>query len=58
MALLRKLFWLGVYLVSTLSFIVLFEKGTTDFSGNLVKQVEEFQQFVTKQLSSGKPSQP
>ena len=51
MALVRKLFWLAVYLASTLAFVVLFENGTADFSKNLGKQVEEFQKFVTTQMS-------
>jgi hypothetical protein len=55
MALLRKLFWLAVYVISTLSFVVLFENGTANFSKNLGKQVGEVKKFVSGQISSGKP---
>ncbi len=53
MALLRKLFWVAVFLASTLGFVVLFEHGPDRFVENFGKQAEEFRQFV-----QGLASQP
>lgn len=54
MALLRKLFWVILFVISTLAFVVLFEHGTTDFQANLVKQLQEARAFVEKSISGTK----
>jgi len=46
MALIRKFFWIAIFLIATLSFIVLFEHGTTDFKANLTNQIVEFRKLV------------
>ncbi len=46
MALIRKLFWIAVFLISTLAFVVLFEKGTNNFPENFVKQAKDFREFA------------
>ena len=51
MALLRKIFWLAIFVISTLCFVVLFEKGPTHFLPNLQKQVSEFSMAVKEQLA-------
>lgn len=53
MALLSKLFWFGLFVAFTLVFVVLFEHGTTNFSANFVKQVQEVCTFVEKKV--GRP---
>lgn len=55
MAMLRNLLWLVVFLISTLSFVVLFEKGTTNFQANLQSQVTEFASMAKEQLNPPKP---
>jgi len=54
MAFIRTLFWVAIFLISTLGFVVLFEHGTDDFTTNLTKQVEAFTQFVKEQTEGGK----
>jgi hypothetical protein len=54
MALIRKLFWIAVFLLSTLCFIVLFEHGTEKFSENLGKQIQEFRKMVNEQIQPPK----
>lgn len=54
MALLRKLFWVAIFLISTLSFIVLFEHGTHDFVPHLQKQIEELSKAAKDQISPPK----
>ena len=51
MALLRKIFWLAVFVIATLCFVVLFETGTTNFVPNVQKQIGEFSQVVKEQLA-------
>lgn len=46
MPLLRNIFWFAVFLISTLSFVVLFEKGPDNFVPNLKVQIEEFSKMV------------
>lgn len=48
MDLLRKIFWLFLFLVATLCFVVLFEKGPANFVPNVQKQFGEVVQFVEK----------
>lgn len=50
MVIIRQLFWVVVFLASTLSFVVIFEKGTTNFGANLGKEIGEFRQFVESQI--------
>jgi len=50
MALLRKLFWLCLFVVFTLVFVVLFEHGVANFQANFVKQVQEVGAFVEKKF--------
>lgn len=50
MALLRKIFWLAVFLFSTLCFVVLFEKGTDHYLDNLQKRLGDAVEFVQKQV--------
>jgi len=52
MALIRKLFWIVVFLISTLGFVVLFENGPANFADNFVKQAEALQGFVQDQLKN------
>jgi len=58
MAVLRKLFWFAVFLLATLSFVVLFEKGPDHFLPNLQKQAEEVVQAVKDQVAPAKPDKP
>jgi hypothetical protein len=54
MALIRKIFWLALFLFSTLCFVVLFEKGPDHFVSNFQKQVETLTKAVQDQMKSGK----
>ncbi|MEI8233623.1 MAG: hypothetical protein WCH57_02935 [Verrucomicrobiota bacterium] len=55
MALFRKIFWLAVFVFSTLCFVVLFEKGPDHFVANLRKQIETVTRFVQDQIKPAKP---
>ncbi len=50
MGLLRKLFWVALFAVFTLSFVILFEYGTKDFikdySKNAKSEYARFQAFT------------
>ncbi len=48
MDLLRKTFWIVLFLFATLCFVVLFEKGSDHFIPNVKKQVTEFSDFLVK----------
>ena len=52
MGLIRNLFWLAIFVVATLCFVVLFEKGTNNFVPNVQKQIGEFSQAVQEQLAT------
>jgi|GEM_PF-2300624 len=54
MAFIRTLFWIAVFVISTLGFVVLFEHGTTNFTKNLTKQAEALTRFVQEQTGTGK----
>jgi len=54
MALIRKIFWLALFLFSTLCFVVLFEKGPDHFVSNLQKQIETVTKAVQEQIKTGK----
>jgi hypothetical protein len=53
MDLIRKLFWFGVFVISTLSFVVLFEHGPENFGANLGKEISDVRAFVDEQVHSG-----
>lgn len=57
MDLIRKLFWFGVFVVSTMSFVVLFEHGTDKFGANLGKEMTDLRAFIDQQVHSGKKGQ-
>ena len=57
MALFRKIFWLAVFLISTLFFVVLFENGPEQFSKNFSKRVDELRKFVDEQVHPPKKEQ-
>ena len=46
MSLLRGAFWLALFVFFTFCFIVLFEYGTSDFSGGFKKEFERAKAFV------------
>ena len=46
MALIRKLFWVVLFIVFTFSFVVLFDHGTTDF----FKHMKEEFDFIKKNV--------
>jgi hypothetical protein len=48
MALLRGIFWLGLFLVLTFCFVVLFEYGPRDFANGAQKEYARVKSFVIK----------
>jgi len=50
MALIRKLFWAALFVASTITFVVLFDHGTTDFQKNFKGEVSDFVKLVTMSL--------
>jgi hypothetical protein len=54
MALIRKLFWLALFLVSTFGFVVLFEHGTTDFVKNAKIEFEGVKKICLTKLERKK----
>jgi len=58
MALLRKIFWLAIFVFATLCFVVLFEKGTNNFVPNVQKQFQEFSKMVQDQITPPKTAKP
>jgi hypothetical protein len=46
MALLRGLFWLGLFVFFTFCFVVLFEYGTHDFAAGFQKEFERVKSFA------------
>jgi hypothetical protein len=49
-ALVRKLFWLALFLVFTFCFVVLFEHGTANFTENAEKEFAELQRVLSTPL--------
>jgi hypothetical protein len=49
MALLRGLFWFGLFIVFTFCFVVLFEYGPRDFAKGVQKEYARVKAFVVKQ---------
>jgi hypothetical protein len=48
MALLRGLFWFGLFLVLTFCFVVLFDYGPHDFANGVQKEYARVKSFVLK----------
>jgi hypothetical protein len=48
MALLRGLFWFGLFLILTFCFVVLFEHGPRDFANGAQKEYGRVKSFVVK----------
>jgi hypothetical protein len=48
MALLRGLFWFGLFIVLTFCFVVLFEYGPRDFVNGAQKEYARVKSFVVK----------
>ena len=48
MALLRGLFWFGLFLILTFCFVVLFEYGPRDFAAGAKKECARVKSFVVK----------
>ena len=46
MALIRSIFWFALFVASTFCFIVVFEHGFTNFSGNAQKEFESVKTMV------------
>jgi len=46
MALLRKLFWFSLFVLSAFAFTVLFEHGTTDYMENARKEFDYLSQMA------------
>jgi hypothetical protein len=49
MALLRGLFWFGLFILFTFCFVVLFEYGPRDFAKGVQKEYARVKSFVVKQ---------
>ncbi len=56
MAILRKLFWLALFLTATFSFVVLFEHGFSDFPKNAQAEFENFKRFTGTTVERKKDS--
>jgi hypothetical protein len=48
MALLRLIFWVALFLVSTFVFTVLFEHGISDFPANARKELDSLRQLTAQ----------
>jgi len=48
MAVLRSIFWFGLFLILTFSFVVLFEYGPRDFANGAQKEYARVKSFVVK----------
>jgi len=46
MGLIRSLFWVALFILSTLCFVVLFEHGTTNFSTNVGVEIHYFEKMI------------
>jgi hypothetical protein len=56
MALLRGVFWFGVFILLTFCFVVLFDYGPHDFANGVQKEYARVKSFVIKQTETiGKP---
>jgi hypothetical protein len=52
MALLRGLFWFGLFIVLTFSFVVLFDYGPRDFTKGARKEYARVKSFVIRQTET------
>jgi hypothetical protein len=52
MALLRGLFWFGLFIVLTFSFVVLFDYGPRDFAKGARKEYVRVKSFVIRQTET------
>lgn len=57
MGLLRTLFWIALFFVSTFAFTVLFEYGPSDFAANSQKEWASLVEYYHKQVD-GAPAKP
>ena len=57
MGLLRTLLWIGLFLVSTFAFTVLFEYGPGNFAGNSQKEWDSLVAYFHKSVD-GAPAKP
>ena len=48
MAVLRGIFWFGLFLILTFCFVVLFEYGPRDFANGVQKEYARVKSFVVK----------
>jgi hypothetical protein len=48
MALLRSIFWFGLFLILTFCFVVLFEYGPRDFANGAQKEYARVKSFIVK----------
>jgi hypothetical protein len=56
MALLRNIFWFGLFILLTFSFVVLFEYGPRDFRNGAHKEYARIKSVLVKQTGKiGKP---
>jgi hypothetical protein len=56
MALLRNIFWFGLFILLTFSFVVLFEYGPRDFTKGAQKEYARIKSVLVKQ--TGKIEKP
>lgn len=54
MALIRKLFWIALFLASTFCFVVLFEHGTTDFAASAKIEFDGMKKILHMQVQQKK----
>jgi hypothetical protein len=54
MALIRKLFFLALFLASTFGFVVLFDHGTTNYVQNCQLEFEKLKGIVTNKVERKK----
>jgi hypothetical protein len=50
MPILRKLFWIALFLASTFCFIVLFEHGPQNFAQNCQVELQNMQKLFNKKI--------
>jgi hypothetical protein len=56
MRLIRMLFWVALFLVSTFAFTVLFQYGTANYMANAEKEWQSLVGFYQKQVGSATPA--
>ncbi len=58
MGLLRMLFWVALFLVSTFAFTVLFEHGTHNYFANAGREWDSLMQFYHQKVGGAAPKEP